>query len=312
MKPLCLLAAFMLVLISCSKPSGESSEPTDSTDAATASTSANENRVPATLTAAEAERVADELFVLMHKGLVSNGTVVLGEEYFVDGNTFRYTVILHNLDSWGLSGGQYSANGLPTQEQVDAYDADTSQDKSYPVGESYSQTNYYYISQIDTFYVDGEYSAYIDDPESTPRVLTVELGGKGLIHQNAAEVGEDGIPKFSPKTYWYINPMEGPTFLDTDVVTINLGEPFEFKTDDLYLKAKIKDLTDADLARLSKEQLGIVRNDIFAHHGHTFKTSKMVTHYQPMEWYHPIVDDAAPLLNKFEKRNVDFIKKKEG
>jgi hypothetical protein len=38
----------------------------------------------------------------------------------------------------------------------------------------------------------------------------------------------------------------------------------------------------------------------------------MITRYQPQPWFHPVVADAASLLNKFEKRNVEFLKNKEG
>ena len=302
-----------VICISCSKPGQETGGSKDSatTDAGNNSTSnSNENKTQVTLTAAEADRVADELFVVMHKGLSSNNNVVLNEEFSVDGNTFKYKIVIHNVDNFGLSSSSYDGTRPVTDEQVKAFEADTSADKEYPVGEPYTQTNYYYVNEIDTFYVIGDYTAYVDNPELTPRVLTIQLGGEGLIHRNAADV-VDGVPKFSSKTYWYFNPMEGPVFIDTDAITVNMGQPLEFNTDELYLKAKIKELTDNDLSGLNKDQLAFIRNDIFAHHGHTFKTTRMVTHYQTLEWYHAVVDDAANLLNKFEKRNVEFIKKRE-
>jgi hypothetical protein len=305
-----IIIVFLLVVVSCTKPTQEASSP-DSTATTQSSSNSSDNRVPATLTAQEMERVHDELFLAFHKGLMYQG-VALKEEIAIDGNRFRYTLMRHNVDEVGLTASPYTGITPPTEEQEQAWEADTTKDKEPLQGEAYTQTNYHFVSEIDTFYVVGDFKAFVTNPESTPRALTIEFGGDGLIHQNANNVGSDGVPVFVRLTWGYFNPNEGLSLLDDEYLYVNLEEPLAFKKDELYLKAKIKDLTDADLAGLTKDELAFVRNDIFARHGHTFKTSKMITRYQAADWYHPVVADAGPLLNKFEKRNVDFIKAKEG
>lgn len=315
MKPSLFATALAVLIFSCSKPSQENSSSSDTTDAG--QTSGNESASAeggalVDLSPEEEVRVADELFVIIHNAMVPSNKVALKEEFSVEGNVFKYSLISHNLENYGVESTSWNGNRQPTDEEIAAYEADTSENKQYPVGEGYTQTNYYYTSQIDTFYIDGKFIARADNPESGPRVLTIALVDGGVVHQNAAEVGEDGVPVFASKEYYYVNPLDGPNFLGGDFFEMDLSQPLEFKKDDLYLKAKIKDLTEADIAGLSKEELSFVRNDIFARHGHIFKTTKMVTRYQTADWYHPIISDAAGLLNKFEKRNVEFLKKREG
>ena len=80
----------------------------------------------------------------------------------------------------------------------------------------------------------------------------------------------------------------------------------------MHLKAKLAVLTEQDINGLSKDQLGYLRNEIFARHGHTFKTPKMKNYFVKQEWYFEVVADALPYLNELEKQNIDFIKKREG
>ncbi|MEJ0033594.1 MAG: YARHG domain-containing protein [Bacteroidota bacterium] len=304
-----------LALISCTKPAQESTSTSDSTgtESTQSTTSSGEERQPVTLTAAETERVMDEIFLAMHNGLIyRDRQVSLKEEFKVDGNSFDYVLIRDNGDNAGMTSQSWGGMRPPTQEEQDAWDADTTKDKEPLYGEAYTETEYRYTSEIDTLYVTGYFKAYADEPESTPRKLTIEFGGDGLTHKNANEVDGDGVPHFRPQVWGYYNPEEGMSLLDDEYLYVDLSEPLTFRKEDLYMKAIIKDLTDADLAGLTKDDLTFIRNDIFAHHGHTFKTTKMITHYQPTDWYRAAVADAAPLLNKFEKRNVEFIKKKEG
>jgi hypothetical protein len=305
-----------IVIVSCSKQSQESTG-SDSTGVAGQSTGTSDHsssgtRTPLEFTPDQADMIADELFVFIHKAMVSDNTVALKEEFTVNRNSFKYTLIRHNLENFGLESSSYEGVRPPSEEDLAAYEADTTGEVPYPYGEGYTQTNYYYTSQIDTFTIYGDYNAYAEDSQSSTHAVTVWLENGGVLHKNAAEVGEDCVPVFRPNEYSYFNPLDGPDFLGQDYVDVDLAVPLVFKKEELYLKAKIKVLNDGDLTGLSKDELSFVRNDIFAHHGHTFKTPKMIEHYQLASWYHPIVPDAAALLNEFEKKNVDLIKKKEG
>lgn len=70
-------------------------------------------------------------------------------------------------------------------------------------------------------------------------------------------------------------------------------------------------LTEADVAGLTKEQLGYARNEIFARHGRPFKTQKYKEYFAKCSWYKVNssynLDDDKSNLNSIEKQNVDFI-----
>ncbi|MEI9921602.1 MAG: YARHG domain-containing protein [Bacteroidota bacterium] len=276
-------ACFLLVtLISCSRPAQENSSAADSTSTSPDSLStAGSQLEPAVLTPEETARVNLEVFMRLRQGYVNDDgasyAVAYREDFHVNGNKFDYTLMRHNADHAGLTASE----------------------------EPYSETSQRYIPEIDTFYVTGEYTVVQEKGLGKQAPLTCNLTGTEK-HVNAV-VDPDGDDR---KTKMRIS-MIGYNG-NGDVFGITLGSPMIFTPDWLFVKAKVADLTDKDLEGLGKDDLAFVRNDIFARHGHTFKTPKMIDHYKDLEWYHAVIDDATSLLNKFERRNVEFIKKKEG
>ena len=68
-------------------------------------------------------------------------------------------------------------------------------------------------------------------------------------------------------------------------------------------------LTEKDLEGYSKEQLRIMRNEIFARHGYIFKTYKMRNYFNGQYWYKP--DTATVVLSEIEIKNVELMKSME-
>jgi hypothetical protein len=54
-----------------------------------------------------------------------------------------------------------------------------------------------------------------------------------------------------------------------------------------------------------------MRNEIFARHGHTFKSEDLKKHFASQSWYNATTADASALLTPLEKQNIDFIRKWE-
>ncbi len=84
----------------------------------------------------------------------------------------------------------------------------------------------------------------------------------------------------------------------------------------LYPQASQRLLVDNDLSPLSKEQLRIMRNEIFARHGYVFKTDAMNSYFNSKGWYISIPkldrnNDASTLLSEIEKANIKLIQKFE-
>jgi YARHG domain-containing protein len=92
---------------------------------------------------------------------------------------------------------------------------------------------------------------------------------------------------------------------------VNLNQPRIYSKDELYLKARIRAFTKADLEGFTSEELSYLRNEIFARHGHAFKTDKMKSYFNEKEWYKAIYGDATPFLNDLETNNVILIKSLE-
>ena len=135
--------------------------------------------------------------------------------------------------------------------------------------------------------------------------ITVEIHAtmdRFYITSSAYGITEYGQMKASPQVgQWPVN----------DRFTIKMSEPHIYGKDERYLKMRILKLTYAELRNFSKDDLAFMRNEIFARHGHTFKTQKMIDHFAKLPWYNAWVDDATGLLNVTETQNAAIIKSAE-
>ena len=69
-------------------------------------------------------------------------------------------------------------------------------------------------------------------------------------------------------------------------------------------------LTEADLAGLTKEELRIARNEIYARHGRKFKDAALNEYFLSKSWYHPTVeadDFNESVFNDYELANRKLI-----
>jgi len=79
-----------------------------------------------------------------------------------------------------------------------------------------------------------------------------------------------------------------------------------------YKKTFYKYLTKDDIKGLSKKELQIMRNEIFARYGYKFKTGgKMNKHFSKKSWYKAQNTNVDNFLTKIEKANITFLKKQE-
>lgn len=74
-------------------------------------------------------------------------------------------------------------------------------------------------------------------------------------------------------------------------------------------------LTDDDLAGLSKEELRLARNEIYARYGYIFLDASLNEYFKTKTWYEPVVYNDAwvdeEMLNEYEIYNRDLIVKYE-
>ncbi len=85
-------------------------------------------------------------------------------------------------------------------------------------------------------------------------------------------------------------------------------------SNDLYAIVSERKLTEDDIKDLSKEELNILRNTIYAKHGYIFKKKELVDHFNSQDWYKGTTTDMNKISSEFndsEKYNVTFIKQHE-
>ncbi len=71
-------------------------------------------------------------------------------------------------------------------------------------------------------------------------------------------------------------------------------------------------LTDADVAGLSKSEIRILRNTIYARHGRSFKSSDLNNYFRGFSWYNPYRSEVPPSeLSAIEKHNINLLSKYE-
>jgi len=78
-----------------------------------------------------------------------------------------------------------------------------------------------------------------------------------------------------------------------------------------YPQGSERILTDSDLQNISKHDLRIMRNEIFARHGYIFKSDDLKEYFKNQDWYTPKYEDVNSMLTSIEKKNIEFIKSHE-
>lgn len=158
----------------------------------------------------------------------------------------------------------------------------------------------------------------------------VVKGGK-VLYNNAT--GKYLMTFISNNTQYYANVSQGSTTEQIngrllDVTAAPTAEVYNGNT--IYEISALSDytgkgyiindsdtrlLTDKDIAGLSKEQLALARNEIYARHGRKFKTAVYNNYFSSCGWYsvnpNYNYDDDNANLNDIEVKNVNFILKAE-
>lgn len=66
-----------------------------------------------------------------------------------------------------------------------------------------------------------------------------------------------------------------------------------------------------DLENMSKEQLKLCRNEVYAYYGYKFKDEKLKKHFQKFKWYKPEYENVDDQLTQLEKDLVAYIRNLE-
>ena len=84
-----------------------------------------------------------------------------------------------------------------------------------------------------------------------------------------------------------------------------------YVTDEDYPFTAQRVVNESELNSYSKEELCIMRNEIFARHGYIFKRADLKEYFSKKSWYNPQFTDVNAKLSKIEIQNVQIILKVE-
>jgi len=87
---------------------------------------------------------------------------------------------------------------------------------------------------------------------------------------------------------------------------------FEYKTDvGSWPESSQRLLKPEDIENLMKEDLEMMRNEIFARHGYCFSKKHLRQQFEMADWYVPNTVDIKGFLTDIEKKNIEMIKRYE-
>lgn len=78
-----------------------------------------------------------------------------------------------------------------------------------------------------------------------------------------------------------------------------------------YPQASTRALKTVDVENMRPEDLRIMRNEIYARHGYTFRLTDMREYFDRQDWYMPISMNVSTQLTNLESKNEALIKKYE-
>lgn len=138
----------------------------------------------------------------------------------------------------------------------------------------------------------NEYKKQIKDMEND---VTSEESSEDLDYYDDSDLSEDDYDS------------------DLDEDSDNYSDSSEENEYVLPDSAKRK-LKKSDLKGLSKEELRIARNEIYARHGRMFDDKKLQKYFDSQSWYEgtvPASEFSEDVLSSVEKKNVAFIRQSE-
>lgn len=143
--------------------------------------------------------------------------------------------------------------------------------------------------------------------------ISIDKKGKFTSDQHSGqfiryktESGEfiKGLRIDNPWTSW----LEGSEF--------EIGTRTQLKLENIYFgkysEASSRKLSIEELKRMSSEDLKLMRNEIFARYGYTFKKDgEMDKYFREQEWYSAQYKEVEAFLTEIELYNIELIKQNE-
>ena len=155
------------------------------------------------------------------------------------------------------------------------------------------------ISKNDSLLI-GNWVAY-NPKELKVATRKYQLQKKIFIYNPNNKVDEIFINDDKFNTLKYKDTIDGEVFE-------NEFEEYFTNTEKLYEKnASIDELTSDFVSNLSKADIFILRNSIFARHGFAFRDKHLRMYFELFDWYMPVFGDVKEDLTEIEIKNIDLL-----
>ena len=154
-----------------------------------------------------------------------------------------------------------------------------------------------------------------------------------ISHQipNQIEVTPSPSPSPTPTptqdSFWGTEPTEAPSdvgdseeFGDFDDADEDIEDDDTAVDDDTYIfpNSDTEYLTKSDLSGMSKSEINLAKNELYARHGRKFKSKELQEYFESKDWYVPKYSPKqwdkkgdTFFFNKYEIKNRDLLKKYE-
>lgn len=156
---------------------------------------------------------------------------------------------------------------------------------------------------------------------------------QNISHQipNQIEVTPSPSPSPTPTptqdSFWGTEPTEEPSdvgdseeFEDFDDADEDIEDDDTAVDDDTYIfpNSDTEYLTKSDLSGMSKSEINLAKNELYARHGRKFKSKELQEYFESKDWYVPKYSPKqwdkkgdTFFFNKYEIKNRDLLKKYE-
>lgn len=152
-----------------------------------------------------------------------------------------------------------------------------------------------------TFYLEKRIFRYNKDIALIEDIEYMTLYNKDLEKQNERNQAiNDSLFKLSQER----DSEEGFFYMNDEMYEMLTEDVLKFNPSNTLLKPE-------DVANMTKGDLEVLRNSIYARHGYSFKTKKMRYVFDMIDWYIPVSTDVRKELTAIEKQNIDLIKRYE-
>jgi len=133
--------------------------------------------------------------------------------------------------------------------------------------------------------------------------------------ENAYLKNEMKLVAFLESTSLFDEPIVTTQMEQTETEMLTLSDSHDSINDDyIFPFSSTRALTEEDLEGLTKEQLRLARNEIYARHGRQYKDEVLKTYFESKEWYQntpKLPYGTEPELSKLEIENAVFIRDHE-